>query len=73
MPREVEVWGVPVGRDSAVFGVFFFPVYAKDRPSLAESGKLWDAMSLVTEVKEEKMRGKKWQSIHLTRHVYMFF
>ena len=45
MPREVEVWGVPVGRDSAVFGVFFFfPVCAKDRPSSAESGKLWDAV-----------------------------
>lgn len=40
MPREVEVRGVPVGRDSAVSGVFFFPVCAKDRPSSAESGKL---------------------------------
>lgn len=38
MPRKVEVRGVP-GCDSAV-STFFFPVCAKDRPSLAEPGKL---------------------------------
>ena len=48
-----------MGRDSAVLGGFFFFLCVQKTGQVRPSQGSSEMLSLVTEVKEEKMRGKK--------------